>query len=92
MYALLTPEDGNQVRQMISWNMPFQSYSQCEYFLRNNTKRLLGGVIQLTEELHSEIATVKEMGCSTATVYYDTPNDPPTITDKRSHYSVGTSI
>ena len=93
MYALLAFQNGNnETREMISWNLPFQSHEMCEAFLKKNTEQLKKGVLTHGKDLYKADMIVKEMGCATATVYSSTPDAMPTLNGRRPHYVGGESV
>lgn len=92
MYALLQYTTSNDMQEMISWNMPFQSHEVCEVFLKKNKETLKAGVLRHAEDLYQSDLIVREMGCALATVSADTPNSLPTISGRIPHYNGGVSL
>lgn len=92
MYALLGIQNSGDTREMISWNLPFQSHQMCEAFLKRNTEKLKQGVLTHAKDRYKKDMIVKEMGCATATVYSATPDAEPTINGRRPHYIGGESV
>ena len=65
LYATLIFPTGEK-QQVISWNIPFSSYEQCEQFYKKEKDTLHKGVLDHGKEVyHPEIQLV-EMGCAVA--------------------------
>ena len=92
MYAFLGFQDSNQVQQVISWNLPFQTMGQCIQFHNKNQVVLRQGVITHGSEMYGKTPYVKEMGCVRAEVYATTPNELPPLTERKELFQGGPAI
>ena len=48
LYALLGYPNNDNYEQVISWNLPFQTYEQCSMFYLQNKQNLHDGVIPVS--------------------------------------------
>ena len=89
LYAILLYPDGIREQQVISWNLPFQSYQQCHTFYNQNHKNLKDGVIVHGNSEYEEGMTLGEMGCTKVilTGNGDIPRDDPK--NRVAHYKRG---
>ena len=89
LYAILLYPDGIREQQVISWNLPFQTYQQCQMFYNQNYKNLKDGVIVHGNSEYEEGMTLTEMGCTKVILSGngDIPRDNPN--DRIVHYSRG---
>ena len=89
LYAILLYPDGIREQQVISWNLPFQTYQQCQMFYNQNHKNLKDGVIVHGNSEYEEGMTLTEMGCTKVILSGngDIPRDNPN--DRIVHYSRG---
>lgn len=92
MYAFLGFQDSNQIQQVISWNLPFQTMGQCIGFHNKNQIQLRQGVITHGAEVYGKTPYVKEMGCVRAEVYATTPDELPTLTERQKLFEGGPTI
>ena len=88
LYAILLYPDGVREQQVISWNLPFQSYEHCQIFYNQNHKNLKDGVIVHGNSQYEEGMTLTEMGCTKVIMngnneYKDDPNN------RVAHYQLG---
>tara|TARA_B100001057_G_scaffold305656_1_gene305805 strand:+ start:4482 stop:4769 length:288 start_codon:yes stop_codon:yes gene_type:complete len=63
LYAHLIYPTG-EIQQVVSWNLPFQSYEQCEAFYNLQYKTLHAGVINHGKQVYHPDIKIKEMGCA----------------------------
>ena len=89
LYAILLYPDGLRQQQVISWNLPFQSYENCEKFYNENQKKLKDGVVVHGNSEYEEGMTLSEMGCTKVVISGngDIPRDNPN--DREAHYLRG---
>ena len=92
MYAFLGFQDSNQIQQVISWNLPFQTMGQCIQFHNKNQIQLRQGVITHGAEVYGKTPYVKEMGCVRAEVYATTPDELPTLKGRQKLFEGGPTI
>ncbi len=91
LYAILLFPDGVREQTVISWNLPFPNYAQCEIFYLQNNKNLKGGVVTHGNSVYEEGMTLVEMGCTKVVFTEDGPSkDRPE--DRRIHYQKGKDI
>ncbi len=88
LYAILLYPDGLREQQVISWNLPFQSYETCQIFYNQNHKNLKDGVIVHGNSQYEEGMTLTEMGCTKVILsgddkFKDDPNN------RVAHYQLG---
>ena len=62
LYAILLYPDGIREQQVISWNLPFQSYQQCQTFYLQNATNLKGGVVVHGNSQYEQCMILSEMG------------------------------
>ena len=88
LYAILLYPDGIKEQQVISWNLPFQSYQQCETFYLQNATNLKDGVVVHGNSQYEQGMTLTEMGCTKVilTGNGEIPRDDPL--NRFSKYSV----
>ncbi len=91
LYAILLYPDGLRQQQVISWNLPFQTYQQCQMFYKQNQKNLKDGVVVHGNSEYEEGMTLTEMGCTKVilTGNGDITRDDPK--DRVVHYQRGQS-
>lgn len=63
IYATLVYPSG-EVQRVISWNLPFRSYEQCEAFYRQEEDTLQKGVIAHGQDVYHPDIQLLEMGCA----------------------------
>ena len=64
LYAILLYPDGEREQQVISWNLPFQSYQQCQTFYLQNATNLKSGVVVHGNSQYEQGMQLTEMGCT----------------------------
>ena len=90
LYAILLYPDGIREQQVISWNLPFQSYQQCHTFYLQNATSLKDGVIVHGNSQYEQGMTLQEMGCTRVILSGDgEPKDDPK--NRVVHYQKGQS-
>ena len=92
MYAFLGFQDSNQLQQVISWNLPFQTMGQCIGFHNKNQIQLRQGVITHGAEVYGKTPYVKEMGCVRAEAYAQSPDELPTLRERQKLFEGGPTI
>tara|TARA_E500000178_G_scaffold344949_1_gene394001 strand:+ start:6895 stop:7185 length:291 start_codon:yes stop_codon:yes gene_type:complete len=89
LYAFLEYPDGS-LEKVVSRNLPFQTYNQCEQFYYQNKDNLIPGVIDYSKTYNGEKLNLIEMGCSKAEVVK--PGQPiPEPTGFKPLYRLGTN-
>tara|TARA_Y100001954_G_C15402342_1_gene403284 strand:- start:252 stop:539 length:288 start_codon:yes stop_codon:yes gene_type:complete len=89
LYATLIFPTGEK-QQVISWNIPFSSYEQCEQFYKKEKDTLHKGVLDHGKEVyHPEIQLV-EMGCARGEIR--ARGDKPIVTGQRRLYFTGDPV
>ena len=63
LYATLLYPTGER-QQVISWNLPFQTYEQCEAFYYEQKENLHKGVITHGKDKYHPEIQLLEMGCA----------------------------
>lgn len=64
LYALLGYPNNDNYEQVISWNLPFQTYEQCSMFYLQNKQNLHDGVIRHGKSTYKADMFLQEMGCT----------------------------
>ena len=91
LYAILLYPDGEREQQVISWNLPFQSYQQCHTFYLQNATSLKDGVIVHGNSQYEQGMTLQEMGCTRVILSGDgPPKDDPK--NRKPHYNRGKGV
>ena len=92
LYAILLYPDGIKEQQVISWNLPFNSYEQCQMFFNQNHKNLKNGVIVHGNSQYEQGMILSEMGCTKVilTGNGEIPRDDPN--DRVAHYKRGKGV
>ena len=91
LYAILLYPDGEREQQVISWNLPFQSYQQCHNFYLQNATNLKDGVIVHGNSQYEQGMTLQEMGCTRVILSGDgPPKDDPK--NRVAHYQRGKGV
>ncbi len=91
LYAILLYPDGIREQQVISWNLPFATFPQCQMFFNQNATNLKDGVVVHGDSQYEEGMTLTEMGCTKVilTGNGDIPRDDPK--NRVVHYQRGQS-
>ena len=63
LYAHLVYPTG-EIQKVISWNLPFTSYEQCEAFYQTEKENLHKGVLDHGKVTYHPDIKLKEMGCA----------------------------
>ena len=66
LYAILLYPDGEREQHVISWNIPFLTYQQCQVFFLQNATTLKDGVVVHGNSRYEQGMTLSEMGCTKA--------------------------
>ncbi len=91
LYAILLYPDGQREQQVISWNLPFQSYQQCEMFYLQNATNLKDGVVVHGNSQYEQGMTLQEMGCTRVILSGNgPPKDDPK--NRKPHYKRGKGV
>ena len=92
LYAILLYPDGEREQQVISWNLPFQSYQQCHTFYLQNATNLKDGVVVHGNSQYEQGMTLTEMGCTKVilTGNGEIPRDDPK--NRVVHYMRGKGV
>ena len=91
LYAILLYPDGIREQQVISWNLPFQSYQQCQTFYLQNATNLKDGVVVHGNSQYEQGMTLQEMGCTRVILSGDgPPKDDPK--NRVAHYQRGKGV
>ena len=92
LYAILLYPDGIKEQQVISWNLPFNSYEQCQMFFNQNHKNLKNGVIVHGNSQYEQGMILSEMGCTKVilTGNGEIPRDDPK--NRVVHYKRGQGV
>ena len=89
LYAILLYPDGIREQQVISWNLPFQTYQQCQVFYNQNATNLKDGVIVHGNSQYEKGMQLTEMGCTKVIISGNgEPKDDPK--NRVAHYKRGT--
>ena len=90
LYAILLYPDGIRQQQVISWNLPFATFQQCQMFYNQNATNLKQGVIVHGNSQYEKGMQLTEMGCTKVVISGngDIPKDDPK--DRVAHYKRGT--
>ncbi len=91
LYAILLYPDGLRQQQVISWNLPFQSYAQCQMFYNQNHKNLKDGVVVHGNSQYEEGMTLTEMGCTKVILEGDGSPLKDDPNNRVAHYKIGKS-
>lgn len=95
LYAFLEYPDSGAIEKVVSRNLPFESYEQCEQFYHQNKNNLIPGVIKYSKTYNGEELTLLEMGCSKTQIPVSPHNydqDIPEPSEFRPLYQLGKSI
>tara|TARA_B100000941_G_scaffold290908_1_gene275803 strand:+ start:6983 stop:7288 length:306 start_codon:yes stop_codon:yes gene_type:complete len=95
LYAFLEYPDSGAIEKVVSRNLPFESYEQCEQFYHQNKNNLIPGVIEYSKTYNGEELTLLEMGCSKTQIPVSPHNydqDIPEPSEFRPLYQLGKSI
>ena len=92
LYAILLYPDGIKEQHVISWNLPFNSYEQCQMFFNQNHKNLKNGVVVHGNSQYEQGMILSEMGCTKVilTGNGEIPRDDPN--DRVAHYMRGKGV
>ena len=91
LYAILLYPGGEREQQVISWNLPFQTYQQCHTFYLQNATNLKSGVVVHGNSQYEQGMTLQEMGCTRVILSGDgPPKDDPKNT--KPHYNRGKGV
>ena len=91
LYAILLYPDGIREQQVISWNLPFQSYQQCQTFYLQNATNLKDGVIVHGNSQYEQGMTLQDLGCTRVILSGDgPPKDDPK--NRVVHYKRGQGV
>ena len=92
LYAILLYPDGEREQQVISWNLPFQSYQQCHTFYLQNATNLKSGVVVHGNSQYEQGMQLIEMGCTKVilTGNGEIPRDDPK--NRVVHYKRGQGV
>ena len=92
LYAILLYPDGIKEQQVISWNLPFQSYQQCQTFYLQNATNLKSGVVVHGNSQYEQGMQLTEMGCTKVilTGNGEIPRDDPK--NRVVHYKRGQGV
>ena len=70
-YAMISPIDGKDPIEHISWGLTFPHHEQCIMFYNQNKKDLVNGLTKYVEDTYSDPMHVTEIGCAHATANFD---------------------
>ena len=90
IYAYLAYPQSDNIEKVISWNLPFASYQECESFYHMYEDKLQSGVLVHAKEQYEADMTIREIGCARAVI--EKPGDDPDVSDQRPIFKREPSI